>query len=245
MRKAGYAPNDNFLKGLLEEWSEGVIQHNNRKNQDGLSKEKLIWEENENTGDLCTYAGLLLEKIAAHARSDGSDNLMIDLHGLTKTEARIAVLAVLRIIRERHGPENPIRDDLIIITGMGKHTNIQDNKICDAIIEVLQDELGLPVLYGYGDEPVLRRRMTSKDEISDNSDNHDPVNHGISTHQEPDMDIKTGTKSGDSNIVVRRPPNVGRLRISRKALNQWLRKKDGRGNYSLNSWRSLCRNGSI
>jgi len=52
MRKAGYAPNDNFLKGLLEEWSEGIIQHHICKTQDDRSNEKLIWKEKENTGSL-------------------------------------------------------------------------------------------------------------------------------------------------------------------------------------------------
>lgn len=77
MRKAGYAPNDNFLKGLIQEWSEGVIQHHICKNQDDRSNEKLIWKEEENTGSL-------LEKIAAHVRPDNTKSLTVDLHGLSK-----------------------------------------------------------------------------------------------------------------------------------------------------------------
>lgn len=195
MRKAGYAPNDNFLKGILEEWSEGVIQHHICKNQDDRSK--LIWKEKENTGSL-------LEKIAAHVRPDNTKSLTVDLRGLSKTEARIAVLAVLRILRERHGLEYPIKDELVIITGTEKDIGKQGS-LSDAIIEVLQDELGLPVLYGNQNNLVSRRHVSFKDGLPNKTNDHQTAS--------------------DSGIALQRPATLERLRISRKSLNQWLRKR--------------------
>lgn len=197
MRKAGYAPNDTFLKSLLEEWSEGVIQRDICKNQDDSSNEKLIWKEKENTGSL-------LEKIAAHVRPDNTKSLTVDLRGLSKTEARIAVLAVLRILREQHGLEYPIKDELVIITGTEKDTGKQDS-LSDAIIEVLQDELGLPILYGNQNNLVSRRHVTFKDGLPNHTNDHQ--------------------SASDNGIALQRPPTLERLRISRKSLNQWLRKR--------------------
>lgn len=225
MRKAGYAPNDNFLKGLLQEWSEGVIQHHTCRNQDDRSNEKLIWKEEENTGSL-------LEKIAAHVRPDNTKSLTVDLRGLSKTEARIAVLAVLRILRERHGLKNPIKDELVIITGTAKDIDKQSG-LSDAIVEVLQNELGLPVIYGNQNDLVPRRHVIFKDGLPNHTYDHQTASDRISTHEE---DRKIGSRFEISGIALQKPPTIERLRISRKSLNQWLRKRidlGGQGNVEV------------
>ncbi|XP_010260149.1 PREDICTED: pentatricopeptide repeat-containing protein At5g02830, chloroplastic isoform X2 [Nelumbo nucifera] len=95
MRKAGYSANDYFLKELIEEWCEGVIQDNNQD-------QSLL-----RLGSSCNKSGiekpqsLLLEVVAAHLQKDIADNLVVDLRGLTKVEARIVILAVLRMMKER------------------------------------------------------------------------------------------------------------------------------------------------
>lgn len=217
MRKAGYVPNDNFLKGLLEEWSEGVIQHHICKSQDGRSNEKLIWKEKENTGSL-------LEKIAAHVRADNTKSLTVDLRGLSKTEARIAVLAVLRTLRERHSLQYPIKDELVIITGTAKYIDKQGS-LSDAIIEVLQDELGLPVLYSNQNNLVSKRHVNFKHGLPNHTNDHQTASDRISTHEDFTMDRKIGNRFEISGIALQRPPTLERLRISRKSLNQWLRKR--------------------
>ncbi|KAL8480367.1 hypothetical protein ACS0TY_027056 [Phlomoides rotata] len=90
MRKAGYKPNDYYLKQLIEEWCEGVIQN-----------------EHQNKGQFASNItdfgrqSLLLEKVAEHLHDNNAESLSIDLRGLTKVEARIVVLAVLRRIKEK------------------------------------------------------------------------------------------------------------------------------------------------
>jgi hypothetical protein len=91
MRNAGYKPNDHFLKELIEEWCEGVIQEN------GQSQDKISDQEGDNAG---RPVSLLIEKVATHMQERTAGNLAIDLQGLTKIEARLVVLAVLRMIKE-------------------------------------------------------------------------------------------------------------------------------------------------
>lgn len=70
-----YKANDTYLKELIEEWCEGVIQ-----------------DKNQNQGEvtLCRRTNsqrpqsLLLEKVAVHLRKSAAENLAIDLQGLTK-----------------------------------------------------------------------------------------------------------------------------------------------------------------
>ncbi|TYI33097.1 hypothetical protein ES332_A04G108600v1 [Gossypium tomentosum] len=75
MRKAGYKSNDIYLKELIEEWCEGVINENNQK-QEGLSSCKRT--------DLERPHSLLLEKIALHLQMSTAESPAVDLRGLTK-----------------------------------------------------------------------------------------------------------------------------------------------------------------
>lgn len=78
-----YSPNDYFLKKLIEEWCEGVIQDNNRNQgiigQCGSGKKT----------DIEQPQSLLLEKVAVHLHKDVRRNLVIDVRGLTKVQLTI------------------------------------------------------------------------------------------------------------------------------------------------------------
>ncbi|KAL5994208.1 hypothetical protein ACLOJK_035080 [Asimina triloba] len=160
-----YSSNDNFLKELVEEWCEGVIKDSER----GLSG------HTSDETDSCKSNGLLLEKLATILRRETLKGSLIDLRGLTKIEARIAVLAFLRMTRERYmeGQNNlsfydrtffssisfkkvsdlpglPVEDDVIIITGLKfQQLSSPDNEAEElqaALFKVLRNELDLNVL---------------------------------------------------------------------------------------------------
>ncbi|OWM64581.1 hypothetical protein CDL15_Pgr020548 [Punica granatum] len=137
MRKAGYKSNDYYLKQLIEEWCEGVIQGNNRKMQ-----EHTLSEETELSGS----QSLLLEKVAVNLQKSVAESLAVDLQGLTKVEARIVVLAVLRMIKENYIFGKSVQDDISIILGVSKPNANRNPEVKDAVIRLLQDELGLEVL---------------------------------------------------------------------------------------------------
>lgn len=92
MRKAGYKPNDYYLKLLIEEWCEGVVQNNS---QEGLLNSRI-------RADIGALRSLLLERVATHLRKSITKTLSVDIQGLTEVEARLVVLAVLRMIKENH-----------------------------------------------------------------------------------------------------------------------------------------------
>eukprot|EP00850_Spirogloea_muscicola_P023786 SM000388S14666 [mRNA] locus=s388:48646:53735:+ [translate_table: standard] len=150
MRDAGYAPNDHLLRSLLKEWAEGALEGKacgQSRAQSGSASAKAAphWPLAQQDDGTPKFTGLLLQRVACHAR-DGSPGV-IDLHGLSKTEARTAVLSVLRLIKERHGKSKPVLDDLVIITGVGKHSEVPGVSVVrEAVLHVLQVELGLPVL---------------------------------------------------------------------------------------------------
>lgn len=71
-----YKANDYYLKELIEEWCEGVIQNDNNHNQRRLSSSR--------NAELGRPQSLLLEKVAAHLQKSIAETLAIDLQGLTK-----------------------------------------------------------------------------------------------------------------------------------------------------------------
>lgn len=73
-----YKSNDIYLKELIEEWCEGVINENNQK-QEGLSSCKRT--------DLERPHSLLLEKIAVHLQMSTAESPAVDLRGLTKVRS--------------------------------------------------------------------------------------------------------------------------------------------------------------
>ncbi|XAR69021.1 hypothetical protein NMG60_11000464 [Bertholletia excelsa] len=199
MRKAGYRPNDNYLKQLIEEWCEGVIQ-----------------DDNENGGQFsyCNNAdtagphSLLLEKVAVHLQEKNTNSLAIDLQGLTKVEARIVVLAVLRMIKENNAQGLQIKDDLSIILGAkraGTPTAKHKHEMEDAMSKLLKDELELEVIFSGPRKANL--------EI--------PADSYTKTEKAPG---KTGFPT-ELESPTRRPVVLTRLQVTRKSLEYWLNRR--------------------
>ena len=208
MREAGYAPNDFLLQGLLTEWAEGASEVPVHLRHEAVS----LADGHPGT----EFTEALLKKVAVHARDEyPTGNLIIDLHGLSKGEARTAVLAVLRIIKERHRRHNPVAHDLVIITGTGRRSEVPGVSVVkEVVLKVLQKELGLPVV-GVPLDTAARVPNTWSEEAR--------------------IEIKEPEKGTPElvekividklvNIVSRRPVNSGRLKVSKEALNAWLGK---------------------
>lgn len=70
-----YNSNDYYLKQLIEEWCEGVIQGNNQNQGESSSGKRK---------DKKRPQSLLLEKVAEHLQTHIAETLTIDVQGLTK-----------------------------------------------------------------------------------------------------------------------------------------------------------------
>ncbi|POO02483.1 Tetratricopeptide-like helical domain containing protein [Trema orientale] len=206
MRRAGYKPNDYYLKQLIEEWCEGVIQGNNQNlNQGAFSSSKTDRERPQS---------LLLEKVAEHLQKHIAESLTIDLQGLTKVEARIVVLAVLQMIREKYSRGYSLKDDMIITLGIGKFDGVPDEQELEvkyAITKLLQDELWLEVLpQGLKIAPNKQMYLESPGNSTAESD-----------------DLESDELSTEMRYSTRRPVVVmQRLQVTRKSLQHWLRRRN-------------------
>ncbi|PWA64376.1 tetratricopeptide repeat (TPR)-like superfamily protein [Artemisia annua] len=203
MRKAGFKPNDYYLKELIEEWCEGIIQDNNR------SQGQL---KSSNKRDLGGPQSLLLEKVASHLEMGNAEaqSIAVDVQGLTKVEARIVVLAVLRMIKENYNPGDYVRDDMFIILGvqeLGTAAEKHQIDVRDTIIKLLRDNLGLEVL-------TLGPKIPTDIRIN--------VENPFNPH--PDLD-KTLERSRLPTSPTRRPAVLQRLKVTRRSLYQWLQRK--------------------
>ena len=211
MREAGYAPNDFLLHGLLKEWAEGISL---------APLPSTASSGYTSNGDfdkgISEYTEALVQKVAVYAREDYlTKDLTIDLHGLSKGEARTTVLAVLRIMKEKYMLGKPVDEDLIIITGMGNHSEIKGvSVIREVVIKVLQKELGLPVM----SVPFHNSSRNTRKELAQTSGEEETGS------VEP---IVGGSvrKDGLVEIKPRKPSNSGRLKVTKEALNMWLQKK--------------------
>ncbi|KHN02376.1 Pentatricopeptide repeat-containing protein, chloroplastic [Glycine soja] len=200
MRKAGYKPNDYYLEELIEEWCEGVIQNNREKQGEFSSSNKSESERPQS---------LLLEKIAAHLLKRVADILAIDVQGLTKVEARLVVLAVLRMIKENYGLGHSVNDDILIIIGA---TKVDENpskhilEVQEAIIKLLRNELGLEVF------PAKTRLA-----LSDTANLEYPNFSNLSIEAQPGENAL--------GFQTRRPGVLVRLKVTKKSLYRWLHRK--------------------
>nr|BAC42187.2 unknown protein [Arabidopsis thaliana] len=194
MRNAGYKPNDHFLKELIEEWCEGVIQEN------GRSQDKISDQEGDNAG---RPVSLLIEKVATHMQERTAGNLAIDLQGLTKIEARLVVLAVLRMIKEDYMRGDVVIDDVLIIIGTDEANTVsgkQEITVQEALVKLLRDELSLVVL------PAGQRNIIQDAHCVDDAD-------------------QENTKSFVSISSTRRPAILERLMVTKASLYQWLQRR--------------------
>ncbi|PKI47877.1 hypothetical protein CRG98_031661 [Punica granatum] len=219
MRKAGYKSNDYYLKQLIEEWCEGVIQDGNYLAiNDGLSdilkilKSMRVAKVKPDVIAYTTAIKVCVESkrlklafslfdemkrcqvqpnlVAVNLQKSVAESLAVDLQGLTKVEARIVVLAVLRMIKENYIFGNSVQDDISIILGVSKPNANRNPEVKDAVIRLLQDELGLEVLVV---GPKLERTPASS-----------PIEMESST---------------------RRPAILQRLKVRKKSLHQWLQRR--------------------
>ncbi|KAJ9694638.1 hypothetical protein PVL29_010218 [Vitis rotundifolia] len=206
MRKAGYKSNDYYLKELIEEWCEGVIQDNNLNQSKFSSVNRADWGRPQS---------LLLEKVAAHLQKSVAKSLAIDLQGLTQVEARIVVLAVLRMIKENYILGHPIKDDILIILGIKKvDANLveHESQVKAAIIKLLEDELGLEVAFA-GPKIALDKS----------------INLGSPPGSDPDWQEPLGRNRLPTELEssTRRPAVLQRFKVTRKSLDHWLQRRVG------------------
>ncbi|KAL9268404.1 Pentatricopeptide repeat-containing protein [Drosera capensis] len=199
MRKAGFNSNDYYLKQLIGEWCEGLLQKNNNHK---MGQYKLH-------GRVDSYGkeNLLLERVAMHLQKSTKESILIDIRGLTKVEARIVVLAVLRMFKENHSSGLPIKDDLLITLGkeVGPLTR-------HAITNLLSYQLGLEVIV-----------VESSIEPNGSTESETQPHHEAISKPTPER----------SNLPVKwdntsmRPVFVQRLLVTKESLYQWLQKKPG------------------
>ncbi|KAL1200102.1 Pentatricopeptide repeat-containing protein [Cardamine amara subsp. amara] len=193
MRKSGYKPNDHFLKELIEEWCEGVIQENSQRQDkisDQVGDEKVVGRP----------VSLLIEKVATHLQERTAGNFAIDLQGLTKVEARLVVLAVLRMIKEDYMRGDVVIDDVLIILGTSEAKSDSGNPeiaVKEVLVKLLKDELSLVVL-------PAGQRAIKKDVHYVDDENQYPEHTSANT---------------------RRPAILERLIVTKASLYQWLQRK--------------------
>ncbi|KAM1648232.1 hypothetical protein ACFX1Q_010271 [Malus domestica] len=204
MRNAGYKSNDRFLEQLIEEWCEGVIQDSNAKQGEFSSHDKT---------DIGRPGSLLLEKVAEHLQKHTAETLAVDLQGLTKVEARIVLLAVLRMIKENYSSGHSVKEDMLIVVGVhdvdGGSTT-QNLEVKDAITKLLQDELGLKVV-ATGPKTGLDTTIEAENITDSDQDSEE-----MTSRNELTTDLTYST---------RRPVALERLKVTRGSLLQWLRKR--------------------
>ncbi|XP_054809246.1 pentatricopeptide repeat-containing protein At5g02830, chloroplastic isoform X2 [Prosopis cineraria] len=204
MRKSGYKPKDYYLQELIEEWCEGVIR-DDRHNQGEFTS--------SNKSELERPQSILLEKIAAHLQKRVADILAIDVQGLTKVEARLVILAVLRMIKENYGLGHSVNNDILIIIGATKADSTPAKHILlvqDAMTKLLQDELGLEVI-------PARTRFAPNDTAK--FDNHFMLNPNLEAI--PGKDILPISVQ----FKTRRPSILQRLKVTKRSLYHWLQRK--------------------
>lgn len=205
MRKAGYKSNDYYLEELIEEWCEGVIQDNEEYEGEEFSSSK--------KSEIERPQSLLLEKIASHLLKRVADILAIDVQGLTKVEARLVILAVLRMIKENYAIGHSVKDDILIIIGATKADENPSKEILvvqEAMVKLLTNELGLEAL------PATTRFAPS----------HTPK------LQNPEFSNLTIEALPGENALptsmgfhTRRPAVLQRLKVTKKSLHRWLQRK--------------------
>ncbi|KAL1545882.1 pentatricopeptide repeat-containing protein, chloroplastic-like isoform X2 [Salvia divinorum] len=200
MRKAGYKPNDYHLKQLIEDWCEGVLQTERRSERQFASHITDFGRQS-----------LLLEKVAEYLQDSNAESLFIDLRGLTKVEARIVVLAVIRKIKEKYVAGKSIKDDLSIILEQQRHgdrASRDESGVGEAVIRLLKHDLALEVI-----EAGSRTG-------SDRDNKGSPTNSSLNF----EVDEK-GSLAETSESPTRRPIILQRLKVTRKSLHQWLHRK--------------------
>ncbi|CAH9078252.1 unnamed protein product [Cuscuta epithymum] len=200
MRKAGHRPNDYYLKRLIEEWCEGVIQNCHRK--ESLHAQLNLIDQGSES--------MLLEKLAENLQKSNAEYLSIDLRELSKVEARLVILAVLRMIKETYNPGDLITDDVQIILGDPKPEAEHESEVKETIIKLLEHDLGLQVASTGSKDKICRNygMIISVDESSCEEGNRE-------------RDVLTSQVYSHT----RRPALMQRLKITKESLRRWLHRR--------------------
>ncbi|KAG6595275.1 Pentatricopeptide repeat-containing protein, chloroplastic, partial [Cucurbita argyrosperma subsp. sororia] len=125
---------------------------------------------------------------------------------LIEVEARIVVLAVLRMIKENYALGESVKDDIFIILGVSKvepDLVEQNFEVRDAITKLLQYELGLEVL------PA--GPTTVPDEVAGSESSNMSL-------------TKLNGIMGRNKYTTRKPAAVQRLKVTKKSLKDWLQR---------------------
>ncbi|CAN4116991.1 unnamed protein product [Withania somnifera] len=203
MRKAGYKPNDYYLKQLIEQWCEGVIQNGNQRKYNFSARDRT------NLGP----ESMILEKVAEHLQKDSANSISINLQGLSKVEARIVVLAVLRMIKEKYTAGDSIKDDVQIFLGVqevGIRAVRHESVVKEAIMKLLQHDLGLEVI-------------SAAPRIG-NGRNQDGINLP-DKHSNMEENAERIILRANVHSPTRRPAVLQKLRITKESLQSWLTRR--------------------
>lgn len=203
MRKAGYKPNDYYLKQLIEQWCEGVILNGNKRKYNFSTR---------NRTDLGPES-MILEKVAEHLQKDSTNSISINLRGLSKVEARIVVLAVLRMIREKYNAGDSIKDDVQIFLGVqevGIRAVRQESVVKEAVIKLLEHDLGLEVI-------LAAPRVG-------NERNQDGINH-LHKHSNMEENAERVLLRANVRSPTRKPVVLQKMRITKESLQCWLTRR--------------------
>ncbi|KAL5059921.1 hypothetical protein RYX36_031525 [Vicia faba] len=204
MRRAGFKPNDYYLEELIEEWCEGVIQDSGEYECEYSYNKKPEIERPQS---------LLLEKIATHLLKRVADILAIDVQALTKVEARLVILAVLRMIKENYAFGHSVNDDILIIIGATKADESPSKEILEvqeAIIKLLWNELGLEALPAKTSFAPNDRTKLQNPKLLNLSLKALPADNALAS---------------TSGVHTRRPAVLQRLKVTKKSLHRWLQRK--------------------
>uniref|UniRef100_A0A9I9CG11 PROP1-like PPR domain-containing protein n=1 Tax=Cucumis melo TaxID=3656 RepID=A0A9I9CG11_CUCME len=203
MRKSGFKSNDHYLKELIAEWCEGVLQNNNQQQVETTPCNKI---------DIAKPRCLILEKVADHLQKSFAESLTIDLQELTKGNSTpgkpsciyysLGIVTFLSILAAGES----VKDDIFIILEVNKvQTDLirKNFEVRDAITKLLQDELGLEVL---PTGPTIPLDKVPNSESSN-------MSH-----------TKLKGTMGRNKYFTRKPADVQRLKVTKKSLQDWLQR---------------------
>ena len=97
-----------------------------------------------------------MESSGPRAATPVAGSPLVDVHGLSTVETRAAVLSVLQALRERRRARLPVSGDLVIVTGLGRHSE-GEPMLRDAVERLARDlQLQVAVVEGNAGRLVAR-----------------------------------------------------------------------------------------
>ena len=154
MRRRGFAPNDAEFQELTAAAAEAALSREDGDLQAQVASLCNVSSARQvdlhltsaphfciapphRTSPCCTSAPHL--RTTPHCTSAPQ----VDLHGMSATEARAAVLCVLALMQRRYRDAGDVPHDVAVITGRGGHSEGGEPVLRRVIIRLLEDELHL------------------------------------------------------------------------------------------------------